>query len=1349
MKTIFRITLLTIFIMSAHIQPIHARPPEDIRFEKIETNFQINTFIQDRDGFFWLGATNGLYKYDGYTFKRYTAASHSLAGSYISSLYEDSQGLIWIASSNGVNVYDKSADAFTTYTHDPANPGSISTGRINQGKRQAICEDAGGMIWIATDNGLNKFDRAAQTFTRYQEQFADNDIWSILIDREGFLWVGTGNGLHKFDPRREIVSAAYQTDPKAPGGLRQHDLNVLIEDREGALWIGSRKDGLSVLKKGQHTFTHYRHNPADEKSLSVNGISGMMDDGKGGLWITTFTDGLNLFDKKNETFTRYRNDPAHPDPDGISNNFLSGVYQDELGVIWIAGFGGTLYRVDPGTRKFQQYKHDPNNPNSLSNCNYIGQMIEDREGMIWIAAGEGGLNRYDPQTRKFTRYYHDPANPDSLPQTYAHSVFEDFKGNLWMSTLRAVFMIDRRTGRAIRQYPMRNPFSSPITDKQHPEILWWGSWGGGLIRFDSATGESRHFLSDPDKPAETVSSKIIPYICYDDAGMLWLCTRGGGLNRFDPRTQKVTGKYMHNPDDPASIASNAVYHMYQDSAGRYWVSTDKGFHRFDPKTGKFQRFSEEIGNFPLAETTQILEDAGGDLWIAGHFTGQLVRFDPASENYTFYTADDGLLPGLGIAFRPLRTRNGELWFYGRDGINSFFPDQITENKYQPAVFFTSLTRGGDAVKLGKATERAESIRLDWRNNFFEFEVAALNYQHPENNHYRYMLKGVDKDWFEAGTKRHGRYSGLPDGTYTLKVMASNNDGVWSDKIAKLKVIVKPPFWRAWWFRIAAGLLILGSLIGGYFWRLNALEARSRELEVQISDRTKELQEERNRAVILKEKAEVANQAKSTFLATMSHELRTPLNGILGYVQILRNDPSATPRQQEGLNVVEQSGRHLFSLISDVLDLAKIESGKVELYETEFHLPAFLKSVGAIIRLKAEQKGIEFASELSDNLPEIVRADERRLRQVLLNLLGNAVKFTDKGKVIMAARCGLPDFGEKASTQPPTSNPQHSTSNPQPPTPNAPHPTPNIRFEVRDTGIGISSGNLGKIFDPFQQAGDPRHRAEGTGLGLAVSRNLVKLMGGELTAESEPGSGSTFWFELELTKDLRGFENPAGLPDRTSRRIIGIRGTPQKILIVDDSRENRAVFRDMLMPLGFETAEAADGTEGLAKAEEFQPDAVITDLVMPGTDGIELIRRMRQHPVLKNIPVIAASASVYEEDHRKSTDAGANAFLPKPVEASRLFELLGQLTDIEWIYGESPENGKEPPSHVLPPPETLKTLAGMIKIGDVEQFLNQLDRIVQSDKIFMPFAEKFRKLAKEFRLNEIRRLLEEYQNDGNR
>lgn len=486
------------------------------------------------------------------------------------------------------------------------------------------------------------------------------------------------------------------------------------------------------------------------------------------------------------------------------------------------------------------------------------------------------------------------------------------------------------------------------------------------------------------------------------------------------------------------------------------------------------------------------------------------------------------------------------------------------------------------------------------------------------------------------------------------------------------------------------------------------------LEQQVAERTAELSQ-------AKEAAESANQAKSHFLASMSHELRTPLNGILGYAQILKRHPVLPQEQLHGLNIIESSGKHLLMLINDVLDLAKVESGTIDLYQTDFHLPIFLNSVGELIRIRADHKGLTFRLEDTptgaESLPTYVHGDERRLRQVLLNLLGNAVKFTVHGHVTLKVT--------------------------------APHPSPYpsgegvfLHFEVRDTGIGITPEDIHAIFDPFKQAGQMRQRVQGTGLGLAISRNLIQIMGGTLHVESTLGQGSRFWFDLPIGVAAA---TGATTPER-AQTIVGISGKAGLVLIVDDNLENRAVLVDLLTPLDFQTIEANNGRAALAQATAQQPDLIITDLVMPTMDGFELIQKIRQTASLQHTPIIAASASVYERDQQKSLTLGSDAFLPKPIEAEQLFDLLQRLLPIEWVYQEAEfeaEREEEAAAIVLPSVDTLKILLDCASSGDIRSLLNHLDDLERADAQFNPFVTPFRQLARSFKMNRIRALLEEY------
>lgn len=457
----------------------------------------------------------------------------------------------------------------------------------------------------------------------------------------------------------------------------------------------------------------------------------------------------------------------------------------------------------------------------------------------------------------------------------------------------------------------------------------------------------------------------------------------------------------------------------------------------------------------------------------------------------------------------------------------------------------------------------------------------------------------------------------------------------------------------------------------------------------------------------KNAAEAANLAKSRFLANMSHELRTPLNGILGYAQVLLRDKERGKRETTGLNVILQSGEHLLTLINDILDFAKIEAGKLELYTTDLPFVRFLRVIAEMIEVKAAQKGVYFSYELAPELPIWVRADERRLRQVLLNLLSNAVKFTDHGSIrlrVCMTTTGL------------------------------------IRFEVHDTGIGIGADQLEAIFMPFEQVGEMQRRLGGTGLGLAISRQFVRLMGGEIQVESRLEEGSTFWFELEL----QAIESKAAVPRAPD--VVGYEGARKKILVVDDIAENRSMAMEMLSRFGFGVCEAVSGADGLEKAQALQPDLILMDLVMPGMDGLEATRRLRALPAFREVPVIAISASASRSDQEGSLTAGANAFLPKPIDYASLMSQIANLLHLHLIDESSmplPAKDTDAGGMVLPPEDLLGELYGLARLGNMREILQWANRVETLDEHYRPFVNQLRVLAEGYQSKAILNLAKRY------
>jgi signal transduction histidine kinase/CheY-like chemotaxis protein len=521
-------------------------------------------------------------------------------------------------------------------------------------------------------------------------------------------------------------------------------------------------------------------------------------------------------------------------------------------------------------------------------------------------------------------------------------------------------------------------------------------------------------------------------------------------------------------------------------------------------------------------------------------------------------------------------------------------------------------------------------------------------------------------------------------------------------------------------RVIKELSVLAQAFNGMAGQLRQsftfLEQTNEELEKRVEKRTSELK-------IAKEAADAANQAKSEFLTNMSHELRTPLNGILGYAQILKQDQTVTPKQQDGLGIIYQCGSHLLMLINDILDISKIEARKLELYPTDFQLLPFLQGVKEICCLKAEQKEINFTYQILNALPLAVKADEKRLRQVLINLLGNAIKFTNEGSVIfkVGVLADLPKL-------PATTDSELITNEQQP-------IIYKIRFQIEDSGVGMTPKQLEKIFLPFEQVGDNALKIEGTGLGLAISQKIIGIMGGEIKVESIYGKGSNFWFDLDLPEATTKIEL-ASLKCRQT--IVGYSGEPQKILIVDDRWQNRSVIINMLEPIGFQVMEAENGREALEKVDEAQPDLIITDLTMPVMNGFEMTQKLRSSEAFKNLTIIASSASVFSFTRQQSWDAGCNDFIPKPVQSEELLAQLKKYLNLKWIYEVKSEltnqtnNLFAPTGEMLIPPQSeLTTLLKAAKSGYILDIQSEANRLKQAEPKYTIFADKVIELAQAF------------------
>ena len=822
-----------------------------VRFERISTqhglsNSTVRCIFQDSRGFMWFGTEDGLNRYDGYSFSVYRhdpEDPNSLASNDVRALAEDQNGIMWVGTwGGGLDRFDPETGMFTHFQHNPDLPWSQSGPSSNY--VVSIAEDHEGALWIAASaSGVDRFDPQTGEFTHAHSLSGfSSEIRDIHVDRSGVIWFATvGRGLYSLDrstltgegdtggvPDAYAVIPAlgdidfYIHNPNDPHSLSSDLVLSIYEDSKGMLWVGT-SEGLNRLDQNTGQFTRYRHHPGRSHSLSSDIVFSIYEDREGTLWVGTL-DGLNILSSDTGWFTHYRNVPN--DPYSLSSNFVVSLYEDQAGTLWVGTVGGGVNKADSFSARFAQYQNDPNDDNSLNN-NFVQAILEDRDGALWIGTLGGGLNRLDRATRQWDHYVNLVGDPSSLSSNLVQSVYQDAQGVLWVGTDgNGLNRFDPQTERVV--YYHHDP-SDPgslsgddvgwILEDAHG-VLWLGT-NAGLERFDREEERFTLYLSYP-----------VSHIYQDSEGALWLSTNIG-LHKYDRRFTY----YQHDPQDPSTLSDNRVIVVMEDHSGVLWVGTAGGLNRFDRASQTFVRYTEEDG-LPHNAILGILEDQQGNLWLSTE--NGLSRFDPQTQVFTNYDIRDGLQGSLFVQRSFYKSDDGEMFFGGVNGFNAFYPEDIEDNPHPPPIVLTSLTLNGEEINVGAPVEALEAVTFRWPDDSFEFEFAALNYSQPDKNVYAYMLEGFDEDWLYVGGRRFGRYTNLPGGTYTLRLKGTNNDGVWNEGGTSLTVTIVPPIWATWWFRILSALVLVGVVFGGYRFRVRNIEARSRQLEDQVSRRTREL-----------------------------------------------------------------------------------------------------------------------------------------------------------------------------------------------------------------------------------------------------------------------------------------------------------------------------------------------------------------------------------------------------------------------------------------------------------------------------------------------------------------------------
>ncbi|MBI5214396.1 MAG: PAS domain S-box protein [Ignavibacteriae bacterium] len=876
------LSLLTSLSLTAQIDNLNF---DRLSLEQGLSQSNIQWILQDRYGFMWFSTQDGLNMYDGYNFTVYRHDPQdvsSLAGNFLTRLYEDKDGNIWtILGIGGINKFDRNLGKFIYYTHDPKNKNSLSgnivtalhhdknnqmwlgtnvgldkldltTGTFthyqNIGKDSAVAgsnivtviyEDKSGFIWFGTNHGVKKYDRTNDQFSSYHLSLSNPVITSIIEDKSGNLWLGTKSGLNKFEIKTKKFTS-YKHYPHDPNSLIGNVINVVLLDHENTIWVGTT-EGLARLDEATSTFTRFSHVHNQPYSISGNNITSLYEDSFGLLWIINSERELNVYDKKTNRFRLVRHNPY--DEKSLSHNDVSFVFEDRSATLWLGTYGGGINKFSRKKLKFNLYRHDPLASYGL-NSNAVSALYEERDGILWVGTQDNGLNRFDRKHETVEYFTHNPASSNSISDDAITAIMEEYDGTLWIGTRNGLNILNKKTGSFTRMKNLEEkiPSGTPLQINallQDNHGLMWIATESGLFSYEQSSKKINHYTFDASNP-KSISSDNVWALLEDTDGELWIGTAVGGLNKF-LRESNEFERFMFSPANPIGLNNRTVTVLYESKLNKnfLWIGTySGGLNLYDKSTRTFKFFTEKDG-LSNNRVNGILEDDDGNLWIST--IGGLTKFNPTTWNARVYDFTDGLQSNEFIRGSYCKTRAGEMFFGGINGMNSFFPKAIKDNQYIPPVVLSSFMKFDKPIMFDETIPLVKEVQLTHNDNFFSIEFAALDYTAPQKNHYAYMMEGFDPDWISSGSRRYASYTNLDPGTYTFRFKGSNNDGVWNETGSSISIIIAPPFYKTIWFRILGGIFIVGFVYGSYRLRVRSIHSQKKNLEAVVKQRTDELQ----------------------------------------------------------------------------------------------------------------------------------------------------------------------------------------------------------------------------------------------------------------------------------------------------------------------------------------------------------------------------------------------------------------------------------------------------------------------------------------------------------------------------
>ncbi|MFC5740092.1 hybrid sensor histidine kinase/response regulator [Dyella tabacisoli] len=1148
---------------------VSAKPLPTPQFRRYGTvnglpSSNVQAAVQALDGAMWFGTDSGIARFDGVEFKVFAHVADdpgSLYGNDISSLLVDRHGQLWAGGVEaGLNRYDAMRGTFDHWGHDPADPSSLTSDAV-----WALASTADGYLWVGTSKGLDRMRADGHGFEHMSNTLLGDDpaaygtVTSLYVDPQQRLWIASDNGVFRRDTDGQMHRVPQE------GFALPIDFWSIDGDGD-EVRIGAARGLLSVGKDG------VARPVAPDRIPDTNVLSSIRDHA-GRLWIGTRR-GLFLQKSPTEPVIAVVNQP-------VLNGNLPGVaiwkiFSDREGGLWIALLDGGLAYLAPDWNNFSRFTHIPDDADSLRDS-VATATAPSSDGKLWVGARAGRVDKLDPATGKVEHVL-------TLPRTDVASLLEDIPQRLWINMQGQLYRY--AGGKLDKADPDLSHMQYPLEVKAGPGgKLYVRTNGEGIFRVDPDTLAVTPVPIEPaNEKAKTGSQLGL------NNGLLWYASNNGmlrlnaRLDRFEPVRGMPGGRAVDAFD-------------FNDDG--LWIARSDGLehYRYQGDGVVLDRRVDAAQGWPSVVASNLAVDSQGQVWI--FVRNSLWRFDTESGRFNSLGLKDGLTSAEFVAGLS-RMANGDIYGATVGGVFGFNPDRIQAHGAMPslAIVGVSLRRKG---VLRTQSLHEPIIQMGWQDRNLMIEARVFSYVNPAANRYRFRLNGFDADWVDSGNLGVRELTGLDHGDYTLDVMAAGADGVWGQLSTPLKIHVQAPPWARWWAWCTYALL--ASLLTWLTLRAWRRRLAQRHL-VQLAEQRSTL-------------AEQASAAKTQFLATLSHEIRTPMTGVLGMAELLLTTP-LSPTQQEYTETMQRSGGLLLKLLNDALDLARIEAGRFELEPGPFDPRTLIHDVAQLERGVAQTKGLRFDVDIVGELPLWLLGDVVRIKQILLNLASNALKFTERGGVIVRARW----YDDSES----------------------------LLVSVCDTGLGIPEASQARLFQRFEQEDGPQRQA-GSGLGLAICRELVGLMGGSIELESRIGHGSTFHVRLPLTK-------PSISPARTGRPTHTATAYTLRLLLVEDDMTVAAVICGLLKQQGHEVRHVVNGLSALAELAQDPFDAMLLDLDLPGVDGFQVARLVRQRETdNEHIPIIAVTARSGGDEDVRAREAGMDGLLRKPLTGEQLANVL--------------------------------------------------------------------------------------------